>query len=213
MKGEISGTLFSTKAWPKIDSLKQCQETCQMLQNCKAVSYHPEKRLCWLYRHVKGIYPSDKIYSAPRSCLPNDGDTKYYSMADYAEIWTGNAGKTNIIESMMQRYFLQDENIAMGSMCHDIPVPKACKLMGGFQFSVGYSADGSCHFNDAQLVAENGIQGTCQDIEANPNHLCAFCQVKDELDHIQNVLMPMPQGCQLQCNASNEIQCFCAHNL
>ena len=50
----------------------------------------------------------------------------------------------------------------MGIQCYQIDIPRKCKGLGGYSFTVGYSSDGTCNF---PTLGSNGIDGTCQDFE------------------------------------------------
>jgi len=193
---ELKGELMSKKPWPKVDSLKHCQEVGLMFESCQFVTYDPARRLCWLYSNTEAIYPSDRLLSSPKSCKPGYQDKKYYSMNDFAQIWTGNPSETVMIETMKSQFFDAVDQAPLGFRCHDIPTPVHCQSIGGTGFAIAYDPHGCL------LQTQNNA--TCTEMEANPQHWCGICHVQDQQGAYQNVLLDIPDQLALKCNGNGE---------
>jgi len=74
---------------------------------------------------------------------------------------TGKKGKTDMVNTVKDMVLNSDVS-KMGIQCYQIDIPRKCKGLGGYSFTVGYSSDGTCNF---PTVGSNGIDGTCQDFE------------------------------------------------
>merc|ERR1712037_776486 len=191
-KGELSGDLLYSQPWPKVDSFKQCQEICQFYNLCKGVSYEAKRHFCWLYSKMHAVYPSEKLQSGPKSCQPHE--KFFYSMEDFSDIWTGTTIKTAMIDTMKAKYL---KPAKLGIQCFQIDIPKRCKELGGYSFTIGYSSDGTCQFAESNSI---GIDGTCQDFENNPQNTCGFCNIKNSLgEHRGSVFIEPPQECSITC--------------